>query len=156
MNKLQARVEAVNKANTLANEVYAKLTAFFAAYVGQKIFNADGSMVKKIRDKMPTFPDNRSLNVTAAHSRYNIAYTVNACESYEERGNTFGMYHHTITYIGDLDNSNILKAISQNGGNFRTDYTVEDVAAKREAYKVAKAAADKAQSDLFPFGEIDN
>jgi hypothetical protein len=69
---------------------------------------------------------------------------------------TYGhAYYYEVTfYVGELT-GDVLKNITTNETGFPTDYTVEQVEANRETFKVAQKAFESARSALYPFGEFD-
>lgn len=161
---LAAKVAARNNAHAYALKLFPVLAEFWAGYVGQKIENNDGTIAKRIKDKMPAFPETGKtqfeLSVYRHTSDYSLAWTVKACECHPGRnsrpGDTYQIanYYEVTVYVGDMRNG-VLTAIKDAPTYLRTDYTVEGVEKAREAYKVAKAAADAARSELGDFGEYD-
>ena len=61
--KLLAKVTAVNRANREAIELHPKLIAIFAEFLGKKVIKADGALLQKVQDLIPTFPNNTSLQI---------------------------------------------------------------------------------------------
>jgi hypothetical protein len=147
---LETRVKGVNKANAFANELWPRLVAVFAPFVGQKIEKVDGPLLAKIQKLVDALNlPNGDIHVYRHVSNYSLAYTVKTCEC----TNGIAHYFEQTLYIGKMNNGVLveLKELEP----FKTDYTAENVLKAREAYKVAKEAADKAQSALYPFGEYD-
>ena len=149
--KLELRVAAVNAAHAYANELYTKLAPIFEQFVNQKVKKADGDLLEKIKKLLPVFPSDSHVHVQRNSSVYSLSWSVRVTTW--NNGNVHKS-HEATAYIADLSNG-ILTRI-YNAPELRTNYSVEQVQAAREAYEVAKKAADQAQSDLFPFGEWDH
>lgn len=148
---LEARVKAVNKANGYAKMIYPKLSAMFKKFLGTKIEKADGSLTVKVKKELPELPEVPGVSTFRDRSQYSLLWTVSACENSEHST----LYHKTSVYIGEMKDGVLTKLTEYFCENLRTDYTVEDILAKREAYKAAKKIADAAESALFPFGDYD-
>ena len=153
--KLAAKVKAVNRAHAYVPELYGNLVEVFRPYVGQKIIKADGSLLAKINSQLPVLPlMGHALSVYRHRSDYSLAWTIKTCESTGDYG---CLYYEATVYVGDL----IGGVLSQLADaplpvNYRTDYTVEEIAANREAVKVAEQAYNDAKGKLYIFGEYEN
>jgi hypothetical protein len=148
---LVAKVKATNKANAYAMEIYDKLAAVFAPLVGQKIEKADGGLMAKYAKLLPEFISGVPMHVYRYNSNYSLMYVVKTCESIPPHGCT---YYEASCYVGEMRDGVLTKLC--NRPQLRTDYTVAEVKANREAYKAAQAIADDAKGKLHPFGEYDN
>jgi hypothetical protein len=152
---LDARIKAVNAANDYANGLFDELSPIFAKLVGQKVFKIDGEWLEKHKSILPVFAktwNDVSIHVYRASSRYSLGWTVKACANID--GGCGCVYHETSVYIANIDGQN-LSSMYDKPNQHKTDYTAEDVTAKRETYKRLKKLADEAQSALHPFGEYD-
>ncbi len=154
--ELTAEVNAVNLANGYANELLPLWRDFFVPLVGQKIVKADGSLLAKLESKLPKFPavkgragqhEHASVMTYRHRSDYSLAWTVKTCWPIPPHTCTY--YERTL-YIGDMG-GDTLKAMTNHGEPWRTDYTVEAAVAAIEAYEAAKKAADEARSACWPF-----
>ncbi len=148
---LATRVRGVNNANAYANELWPKLTAVFAPFVGHKIETAPGPLKAKI-DKLVkelNLPNTVPLSVYRHVSNYSLAYTVKTCEAC----NNIAYYFEQTLYIGDMRDGVLLKLNELRP--FKTNYNAAHVIQARETYQKAKRAADDAQAALYPFGEYD-
>jgi hypothetical protein len=149
VEKLTAKVAAVNRANEYAARLYAALSANFAPLVGQKILKVDGTLLAKHeRLVLPCSPD---LHVYRHSSDYSLAWTVKTCEYMPPHS---CMYHEVTVYVGDLRGATLEK-MTVHPFTGRTDYSVEEITGKRLAAESAKRIADELRSDLYPFGEED-
>ena len=147
---LACRVVAVNNAYKYANTLYDFLAEKFLPLVGKKILKADGQLLAKYEVKLPSSMSRATFTTYRISSDYSLVWRVSACEFMPPGG---CMYHSVSVYIGSLDSS-ILTGISPPPA-YRVDYTVDEIVALREAYKIAQNLVDKAKSALYPFGESD-
>jgi hypothetical protein len=147
MSKLEAKVAAVNRCHEYAAQLYAKLTQFFKEYEGQKVVKVDGCLLAKIADKLGEIEKPLGINAWRKHCSFSLTYGVSASVT----SNGIAMYHETSFSVGQVDNQ-VLTKVYDRPYNLRTDYTVEEVLAKREAYKQARIQADNCLSDLRDFG----
>lgn len=149
-DRLIPKVAAVNKANAYALELYKKLVPIFEPLVGSMIEKKDGSLLAKVEKLLPEFKFTPQLHVYKHRSDYSLAWCVKTCEVVAG----CATYHEVTVYIGDMSNGVLTKITPP--AERRTDYTVEEIVKKREAYEKAKKIADDAKGELFPFGEYDN
>ena len=153
IEKIEARVDAVNRGNREANCWFSKLTDAFLPMVGKKVKLASGGLSKKAHDiiqklDLPCIPQ---INIHVNPSDYTLSFAVKACESRNGRA----YYHDVLIYVGELKDG-VLVNLKDEAPNFKTDYKTEEVIAARKAYREAQEAERKARSALFPFGEYDN
>jgi hypothetical protein len=149
--RLAAKVKAQNRANQFANELYPKLVKVFEPFIGQKVLKADGTVLAKIQSQFPELPSTPGLHVYPGHSNYSLRWIVRTSE---QESDYTCLYAESTLYVGDMKNA-ILASLYP-PVHYRTDYTVEEIESLREAYVLAKRAADNAFSALHPFGENDN
>jgi hypothetical protein len=151
LQELTAKVAAVNKANAYALELYDKLAPLFTPLAGKQIFKATGEFLAKVQKLLPELPCTVPLSVYRRSSDYMLAWTVKTCESIPPHSCT---YHETTVYVGTVHHYAFLTEIAAKP-DLRTDYTVEEILAKRETFAAARKIADEAKSALHPFGEGD-
>lgn len=151
---LAARVRIVNRAHQLANEYARVLKERFAPLVGKKVEKQGGQILEKYKNLLPEFPRDHNTMVYKHASNYSLAWTVKTSETVPMVGVGHAYYYEVTFYVGDLA-GDVLKNIAVHETNFRTDYTVAEVEANREAFKVAQKAFEEARSALYPFGEYD-
>ncbi len=156
--KLEARVKAVNKANAYALELYNTLVPIFEPLVGTQILKVDGTLMQKVKNKLPELPNTAWLSVHRMSSSYSLTYVVKVTE-YVKSEIAHHSDHHisseTYVQIGELKDGTLEKMAAACNSRGRTDYTAEEVEAKRAAYVEAKKALDAAQSALCPFDQYD-
>ena len=148
---LGVRVRGVNRANSLASQWQERLIDVFRPFVGTKIFKADGELLAKIKKLVGELGMPNDVHTQFYHSKsnYELRYVVKTCES--EQGVAY--YHETTIPIGELDRGALISLSVAT--KYRTDYTADEVVAKRQFYRDAKRAADEIRNSLYPFGESD-
>lgn len=151
LEKLTAKVVAINRANAYAEKLHTILHERFAPLVGEQILKADGTLLKKYSDLVPKLEgeDKDDIWIYRLSSAYSLAWVVKTCESMT--GSC--IYHETVAYIGNLDGkrlSNLLDFEER-----RSDFTVDEILEKRAAYESANRLADELKGKLYPFGECD-
>ncbi len=155
MSKLSARVKAVNNVNAAACSIFPLIAAALMPFIGKKVLKVDGSLVEKVKNQIaPLLPSTPSLSSFRNHLNNSLSWTIKTSETIDG----IAMYAEAAIYVGEVEDG-ILKSIYTDSpfatGNVKTDYTVEDIMAKREACRLAKEAAREAEAALGPFGEYD-
>ena len=156
---LEARVAAVNLAHAYAKDLWSILHELCKPFVGCKIYKADGGLMANFEKAIKTLdlPCRPAINVYRNADNYSLSWCVRVSQgskSENHRHSDGSHYHDISVYVGSL-NGKILKDVIFEAPNLRTDFTVDEILAKREAYRVAKKASDDAFSALHPFGECD-
>lgn len=151
--KLEAKVRAINSVHKYATELHPVLVKFFTPYIGQTILKQDGSLLKKIVEKLPEFLHNNAsgLMVYFYRSSYSLVWMVKACENIPEYGTC--VYYEVGVYVGNLDGAVLKDFIAPFTG--RSDYTAAEIQQKRITLEDAKKAEREAKSALGPFEEHD-
>lgn len=150
--RLIGKVKAYNTAHQEAMNLHARLTPIFKQLIGQKILKVDGSFLAKVQKLLPEHTNPPiGVRIYRHHSNYMISYAVNVCVQCEEHA---CVYAESYVNIGEL-NGDILKSVVD-APVLRTDYTVEEIEAKRKIYKELEEKAREAKYALNPFGEYDN
>lgn len=157
--RLDAKIAAVNNAHDYASKLYETLTPFFSQYVGQKIYKGDGTLLKRISDAMPAFPETGlsrfQLHTYGDRSDYSLAWTIKTAESVKERDDyNTAIYYETTVYIGDVRDG-VLEKIKIKAP-YRSDFTSEEVLSKIQDVKAAEKRLSEAQSAMWPFKENDS
>jgi hypothetical protein len=151
---LEARVDGVNEAHAYANELYPKLAAVFKPLVGKPVEKVTGGLFEKYKKLLPELPSTVPIHVYKNSSNYTLSWVVKSCKTVTQPdGYGHAYYYEATVYIGDLQNGVLTQLYDP--PNFKTDFSAADIAVKRVVYKKAQEIADKAKSDLFPFGEYD-
>ena len=151
MERLTAKLTAINAANMAANELAPRLRAVLASFVGKPVLTKPGDLTAKVKAVLP--PPAASapgLRVWRYSSPYVLAWTIQACRV---DGNGTGSYHEVTATVGELRDGVLVKLVTQDA--YRTDYTEAEVSAKRAAYEAAEQAYRDAKVALYPFGERD-
>jgi hypothetical protein len=142
---LTAKVAAVNKANKYATALYPQLVEIFTPFVGQKILKADGSLLSKFQNLIPTSP----LEPLVWRSNASLQWNVKVCEFMPPSS---CVYHTSYIYVGTVERS-FLTEIFPHPFTGRSDYTVEEILQHRAEYESAKKLADELRGNLSVFGE---
>ncbi len=153
-NRLEARVTAKNRANSLAAQYSLALTASLTPLVGQKIVKKDKSLTKKVQTLIPTFPTEPGVTCYLyRESPYNVTYVIKVCEQVE---NSYGcVYEEAWTTVAQLNPQTGELVKVEEPETFRSDYSVTEILKLREDYEQKKKAMEEAKSRLNPFGDTD-
>ena len=146
---VEAKVEAVNLANSEALRLHPLLSEALAPFVGKKITKVDGTLLGKVKEALPKLPDGGRVWVYFDRAPYSVRWSVKVCISYDQ-GCT---YHEEPVTIGELDGC-VLKALTPISAR-RTDYTVREVLDLHNEADRTESAHREALSALFPFGRYD-
>ena len=150
MSRLNAKVKAINRAHTYANQLSKQLQEIFRPLVGQEILKVDGQLLVKVKNLLPEFSNTSGLQVYRSSSNYSLAWTVKTSEMDTE---STWMYYEIGVYVGSL-NGKILTDLTPRE-ELRVDYMPDEILRNREEYLRLKKLADTARSNLWPFGEND-
>lgn len=154
--ELAAKVDAVNRCNQVAQQALPILAEFFQQYIGQKIINADGSMSKRIRDKMPKIDH----LFTGKHDRwfrnqsdYTVSFCLHCDELYEHpNGYHSSVYHEVSIYIGHLRDGILIDCNCQNRPeDFKTDYSAQAIIDTQAKIAQLKEQISQLKSQIHPF-----
>jgi len=148
---LECRVEAVNLANSYANEFYPKLVEVFTPFVGKKIYKQDGNLIKKIEYLVNNLNLPKTINafIYKPLTTFSLYYIVKICIS----NNGIAHYHKKYFYIGEVQDGVLTKTYEKK--EYKTDYNAKEVEQARLEYQEAKRLAREAESKFFLFGEYD-
>ncbi len=145
---LAAKVAGQNKVNAAANEYERQLIEAFRPFIGTKILTHDG-IAKRVKPHIPAAP--AGVRVWRAGGTYSLYYEMDVSELTGEYG---CCYCKATAYVGQLKGYD-LESVGEPQKPRRTDWTVEEVRAKRKALSDARDAMSAAQSQLGNFGEYD-
>lgn len=152
-SKLEARVDAVNRCHTVANQLYAGLIQLLEPFIGQKVKKADGTLLKKVKELINEVEWIKNPPQTISifpNTSYNLVWTVSTYTPF----NGIAYYHNTTICVGTLHNG-FLEKLETSSEDFRTDYTVEEIQNLRAKFRDAKQLVQKIENQLYPFGEYD-
>jgi hypothetical protein len=147
--KLTAKVKATNAANKNAMALYAAFTPIAQAFIGQKIFKANGELTAKFKAALPS--SLFSFHFYRMQSDYSLVYI--AKESAQVDSSSC-LYAEAACYVGSVTTGTLIQL--HDAPNLRTDWSVEEVAKLREECEAAKELARKKESALSTFGMYDN
>lgn len=156
---LEARVNARNRANYLANEWYGKIAEAFAPLCGKKIKLQDGGFTvtaKAVIAKLD-LPYGDAVKMRMRCDQYRLWCEITCRETVAgERPDGYGFNETERVYIGKLDSCVLREPLEAPITNRRTDYMVAEIVEKRRVVNELQEMARKAISDLSPFGEYDH
>lgn len=145
MNRLEAKVAALNEANAFATMLHADLVDRLRPFVGQRVYKSDGeTLLSKVASALPPFErDQWPTSCTRERRAWKLAWTVKSCSVTDQGG---AVYHETLVEVGRVVDGFL--AVILEPVSYRANYTIEeareslrrlDVA--EEEYDAAKAAA---------------
>lgn len=146
--KLAAKIKAVNLANATANRIKPHLTEIFKEFVGRRITKKDHSLLANVKEHLPASINDPNIWIDMPTAEHFLCWAVRASVGYSD---IYVSYHELNVYIGSIENHVLVSLSDQTP--FRTDYTLEEIIAKRQALADAKKALSQAQSALYPFDE---
>jgi hypothetical protein len=146
LNRLEAKVKAINLAGKEANRLLPQLREYFAQYVGTVVANGNATLRKRIKDKMPELPNDVLVRAFISVSTYNITLNISACAN--EHSCEYGKLDIAVVKL-DCDGK-LLELWQER--TFREDWTVQEVLDKRRALQEAESVRDKVLSALGEFG----
>lgn len=154
---LAAKVAGQNKVNAIANEYEKQLIKAFRPFVGTKILTHSG-IAARVKPHIPE-PFNTgvpmygaSLRTWRAPSTYSLYYELDVCERFENGDGC--CYCKATAYVGEINGYDLAKVLEPQRPR-RTDYTIEEIKAKRQALREARDKMRAIESDLGNFGEYD-
>lgn len=145
--KLTAKVKATNAANANAMAIYTAFAPIAQAFIGQKIFKADGELTKKFADALPKL----GFHFYRYNSSYSLVYI--AKESASIEGHSSCVYAEASCYVASVTLGTLVQL--HDAPSLRVDWTVEEVANLRKAAEEANEKARNAESALGSFGMYD-
>lgn len=151
-DKLRAKVKATNAANAEANRLESELKTYFAQFVGKKILKKDESLLAAIAASMPSLPNRHDLRCHRERSSYTLYFQVTASTALPDGS---CMYAKSSVPVGDVRAQDGVLVCVNPFHSLRTDYTFEEIQAKRDKVAEAKKVLDDARSELYPFDEYD-
>ncbi len=149
--QLVAQIKARNRAGEIANKLFPQFVAIFKPLVGQKVCKVGGPFLKKIADQLPSrdYPDtDPTVMYYRNNSEFTVSFTIKTCASNGDGGCA---YEEVTVYVADLSNG-VVADKEYDPPDYRTDYTAAEINRLRTVYKEKREEADKAFSDLHPFG----
>jgi len=158
---LDAKVEAVNLANSEALWLQRTLKPVFANYLGKQVVKKDGGLLAKVASDVAMWtdgPHDRRVWFFPSVSRYSVSYTVKSCVSFGDHS----YYHEVPVYIGHLGHNGEgigaqrthLEKLADDL-ELRTDWTAEEVERNRRECREAEEAYRVAQHKCVAFGFYD-
>lgn len=145
MNKLTAKIEAVNTANACANKLYDALSAFFIPLIGEKILKADGNLLERYNKiPIPSW-ETLSIGVRNLSSKYTLMWGIHANSPVPHASFT------TYIHLGEIQDGKLVKINPK--PKLVSDYTVGEVLNRMEVLRLAQRMVVQAKDNLLPFDE---
>jgi hypothetical protein len=147
LTALEAKVAALNHANALIMVLQSDVLKTLVPFVGQKVFNQGNTLSAKVRSALPNLGSNSEVQGWYQTSNYSLTLHVKVCARYAGRDGQYHscVYQEAYAHLGEID-GHTLKSIGTLG-EFRTNYTVEEVKAAREELTAAQRAVSEAQGN---------
>lgn len=147
--RLWAKIEAVNKVHTLANELQPKLIAAFKPWEGKKIATVGFTLVKQARDLV------REVCGSCHHYVGNVNYSFYVhLQAHASNGDQSHQAEVPVK-VGEVE-GHTLKCVAVLSEPLRTNYTVEEVLQLRHELTQARDVMRSFESQLCLWGEHDN
>lgn len=151
---LEAKVAARNLINRKTNELAPLFIEAVKPFLGKQVLLQNGALRESFKKSLPDIKDKELHLLVRSSSGYSLLLDLKVCETVDKGHYHGAIYADELVYLGELNNG-ILTRLHDFAPR-RTDYTVEEVQAAREAFRVADKARDEAQSKLNLWGQHDN
>jgi hypothetical protein len=148
--ELEAKIEAVNKACSYANDIRGELIDFFVGLKGKKIKKLNGSFLEKYKKLLPKFVNRSDLSVYAESSDVLLSWSVKS--SVNVKGKEYCIYHCVTIIVGYMKDG-VLVELREDGVNFKSNWSINEVKHKLWVYNDLKRKLELAKYDLVPFDE---
>ena len=156
MNRIEARVAAVNAAGIMANDIQPKLVKVMRQFIGKKVVTQQGELIAQAKKAIAeVLGDGRGVHLDS-YKTYRLCWVVKTCVSSDSQDGSYqhANYHECYITVGSIENY-VLVSVNDEFVPYATDYTVKEIVDARKAYEDAKNIADDLRSKLHPFGEYD-
>lgn len=161
MNKLESKIEARNRCNSLVNLLADRCQKTVIQFAGLKVKCATGDWTAKFRKavealELPShnYTSDKSSFCTAwiSAAGYNsITLHVRVCYCANGRND----YAEESVYLADFKDHVVVKILPL-AGALRTDYRASEILSARTAVQLARQELHAAELRLCNFGEYDN
>ena len=147
VDKLRAKVEAVNISNKYATELKSYLDQFFGPLVGQKIYKNGSTLLDNYKNIVPS-PADRSLYASRILNEKSLGWSVHAnVEVGKEKA-----YHCAYVYVGKVENQILTELCPPK--NLRHDFDFDKVYKKLNVMEELVNYIAETQSELRDFCEF--
>jgi hypothetical protein len=161
---LAAKVSAVNELNRLIILSSDLLCQVVTSYVGKKIVNNDGSLLKAFKKDITAVFESEGLKERMLYNWVidtNHKYSIYIDYSYSnmfKRGDDHVSHRATKTIaLAGISNQNICDSgVSYSEGTFRTNYTPEEIREYRSKLIKTESAVSKLECLVKEFGRYDS
>ncbi len=139
----QAKVNAVNHGNKMANEWYPAMVKALTPFVGCKVQKVDGTLLQKVKELLPSSYHDSLCRYFVSCTRYSIKLDI-YCYYENERGHSDTV--ESTVYVGNLSNG-VLTGFTDFEPRWTT-FTVEAIKTLRQNAENAQKIADEAKSTI--------
>ena len=146
---LAARVAAVNRANSIVNEIAPLYRGAITPFLGQKVIKADGTYLEKVKKAFPVVSPSADAQIYSTHLG---CFVVKTSENYSDHS---CVYSEPYFYAFTVNREGVAEALQWKFEPFRTDYTVTGVTISRTHAEELEEMARKAKAECDPFGMFD-
>lgn len=146
---LAARVAAVNRANSIVNEIAPLYRGAITPFLGQKVIKANGEYLEKVKKAFPVLPPSADAQIYSPHLG---CFVVKVSENYSDHS---CVYAEPYFYAFYVNQQGIAEAARSEFVPLRTDYTVTGVTIARTHAEELEEMARKAKAECEPFGMFD-
>jgi len=155
MNKLQAKIKAVNRVNAYIKANAPAILEALKPFVGKKVMLATGEMSAKLREVLsPVFDEGRRNNVQIYRnsSRYSLSLVFKVSENCDPYG---CVYHEASVYLLDLasDSGMAQKSYDFNPENYKSDNDEISILLTKKELETAREEVRRLESKLGTFLE---
>jgi hypothetical protein len=158
--RLAAKVAARNEANTLALSLYTPAVEALKPFIGQKIIKAVGTLLEKVKAKLPPLPDGRGgfpLGWYSVGNGYSLTLHIKCChDTPSGHANCcIAAYMEAVVYLGEITDGNLRRIYDP--PKLRVDYSEDEVIHLRRDIREKREILRSAESLLGvgEFGEHD-
>lgn len=144
INKMAAKIRAVNTANEQGKLLYKQIVEKITPFIGTKILKADDKLIKKIAQEIKT-PYNNDLLIYQNSSKYTLSYVVQSnCRDGGEYES-----HEAIVYIGNIRDGILLELLEP--FNERSDFSTQEIIEVMSEIKNLEEKLSQAKNKIYPF-----
>lgn len=144
INKLAAKIRAVNTANEQGKLLYEQIVEKITPFIGTKVFRADNTLIKKIAQEIET-PQEKDILIYQNSSRYTLSYVVkSSCRDGGEYES-----HEVMVYIGNIRDGILTDLLEP--FNERSDFSTQEIIDVMAAIKNLEEKLSQAKNQIYAF-----
>lgn len=144
INKLAAKIRAVNTANEQGKLLYGQIVEKITPFIGTKILKTGDKLIKKIAQEIEA-PYNNDLLIYQNPSRYTLSYVVkSSCRDGGEYES-----HEAVVYIGNIRDGILTDLFCP--FNERSDFSTQEIIETMDEIKNLEKKLDQEKNKIYPF-----